>query len=149
MKDFDNQVKEFWNISEKDWLNLTNHQQSSAFLHTKKYPGGASIHRIDESFPLKPSLVVKILQEFLPVFHKFHSISLMVLTSLLALSIASTNMLSGTINLGLAVKDKVKKRSILGINTKFANNFRFYSSNKIRKTQNEHLNIVYQNLSSQ
>ena len=27
------------------------------FLHTKKDSGGASIHRIDESFPLKPSLV--------------------------------------------------------------------------------------------
>ena len=26
------------------------------FLHTKKDSGGASIHRIDESFPLKPSL---------------------------------------------------------------------------------------------
>ena len=27
------------------------------FLHTQKDPGGASIHRIDKSFPLKPSLV--------------------------------------------------------------------------------------------
>ena len=27
------------------------------FLHTKKDSGGASIHRIDKSFPLKPSLV--------------------------------------------------------------------------------------------
>ena len=27
------------------------------FLHTQKDSGGASIHRIDESFPLKPSLV--------------------------------------------------------------------------------------------
>ena len=27
------------------------------FLHTKKYPGGVSIDRIDESFPLKPSLI--------------------------------------------------------------------------------------------
>ena len=26
------------------------------FLHTKKDSGGASIHRIDKSFPLKPSL---------------------------------------------------------------------------------------------
>ena len=26
------------------------------FLHTQKDSGGASIHRIDESFPLKPSL---------------------------------------------------------------------------------------------
>ena len=26
------------------------------FLHKKKYPGWASIYRIDESFPLKPSL---------------------------------------------------------------------------------------------
>ena len=69
---------------------------------------------------LNKCLEVKILQGFLPVFHKFHSISLMVLTSLLALSIASTNMLSGTINLGLAVKDKVQKRSILGINTNSA-----------------------------
>ena len=29
------------------------------FLHTKKDSGGASIHRIDESFPLKPSLGLK------------------------------------------------------------------------------------------
>ena len=28
------------------------------FLHKKKYPGGASIHRIDKLFPLKPSLVL-------------------------------------------------------------------------------------------
>ena len=34
------QLKELWNILEKDWLNL-----------------GASIHWIDELFPLKPSLV--------------------------------------------------------------------------------------------
>ena len=27
------------------------------FLHTQKDSGGASIHKIDESFPLKPSLV--------------------------------------------------------------------------------------------
>ena len=27
------------------------------FLHAKKDSGGASIHRIDESFPLMPSLV--------------------------------------------------------------------------------------------
>ena len=27
------------------------------FLHTKQDSGGASIHRIDKSFPLKPSLV--------------------------------------------------------------------------------------------
>ena len=27
------------------------------FLHTKKDSGGASIHRIDESFPMKPTLV--------------------------------------------------------------------------------------------
>ena len=27
------------------------------FLHPQKDSGGASIHRIDESFPLKPSLV--------------------------------------------------------------------------------------------
>ena len=30
------------------------------FLHTKIDSGGASIHRIDESFPLKPSLVTRI-----------------------------------------------------------------------------------------
>ena len=28
------------------------------FLHTKKDPGGASIRRIEESFPLRPSLVL-------------------------------------------------------------------------------------------
>ena len=32
------------------------------FLFTKKDTGGASIHRIDESFPLKPSLEVKLSQ---------------------------------------------------------------------------------------
>ena len=32
------------------------------FLHTQKDSGGASIHRIDESFPLKPSLVLEIVQ---------------------------------------------------------------------------------------
>ena len=56
------QVKELWHISEKDWLNLTDCQQCLAFLHTKKYPGGASIHRIDESFPLKPTLECTVLQ---------------------------------------------------------------------------------------
>ena len=30
------------------------------FLHTKKDSGGPSIHRIDESFPLKPSLVIPL-----------------------------------------------------------------------------------------
>ena len=30
------------------------------FLHTQKDSEGASIHRIDESFPLKPSLVPKL-----------------------------------------------------------------------------------------
>ena len=30
------QVKELWNISEKDWLNLTNNQKGSAFFTHKK-----------------------------------------------------------------------------------------------------------------
>ena len=34
------------------------------FLHTQKDSGGASIHRIDESFPLKPSLEVKCTKDF-------------------------------------------------------------------------------------
>ena len=48
------------------------------FLHTKKDSGGASIHRINESFLLKPSLVstivLKVLQKqnwtliFLPTY---------------------------------------------------------------------------------
>merc|ERR1719430_1184813 len=37
------------------------------------------------------------------VFQRFHSLSLIFLTSLLARSIASISMLSGTMNLGLAV----------------------------------------------
>ena len=52
------QVKELWNISEKDWLNLTNHQQGFGVFYKKK-TGGASIHRINKLFPLKPSLVLK------------------------------------------------------------------------------------------
>ena len=32
------------------------------FLHTKKDSGGASIHRINKSFPLEPSLVIKLKQ---------------------------------------------------------------------------------------
>ena len=32
------QVKELWNISEKDWLNLTNCQQGSEFFTNKKVP---------------------------------------------------------------------------------------------------------------
>ena len=37
------------------------------------------------------------------VFQRFHSLSLIFLTSLLALSMASISMLSGTMNRGLAV----------------------------------------------
>ena len=51
------QVKELGNISEKDWLDSTNRQQDLVIFTHKKYPGGTSIHRIDESFPLRPSLV--------------------------------------------------------------------------------------------
>ena len=51
------QVKELWNISEKDWLNLSNWQFLLSFFTHKKHPRGASIHEIKESFPLKPSLV--------------------------------------------------------------------------------------------
>ena len=35
------------------------------FLHTQKDSGGASIHRINESFPLKPSLVLSEIGYFL------------------------------------------------------------------------------------
>ena len=38
------------------YLNSTS-TRFGIFLHTKKYPGGMSIHRINEPFPLKPSLV--------------------------------------------------------------------------------------------
>ena len=41
----------------KFWESVSNRQQGSAFFTHKKYPGRASIHRIDELFPLKPSLV--------------------------------------------------------------------------------------------
>ena len=51
-------VKEFWNISEKDWLNLSNRQFFFGVFKHKKHPGGASIHEIKESFPLKPSLEI-------------------------------------------------------------------------------------------
>ena len=48
---------ELWNISEKDWLNLSNRQFLLAFFTHKKHPRGVSIHEIKELFPLKPSLV--------------------------------------------------------------------------------------------
>ena len=74
------------NVSEKDWLNLTDRQQGSAFLHTKIYQGGASIHRIDESFPLKPPLhILKILY--------FYNNTRSVLTGLLILSKPYTSKL--------------------------------------------------------
>ena len=50
-------VKELWNISEKDWLNLSNRQFLLSFFTQKKHPRGVSIHEIKELFPLKPSLV--------------------------------------------------------------------------------------------
>ena len=46
----------------KFWESVSNHQQGSAFFTHKKYPGGASIPRTNESFPLKPSLMAIISQ---------------------------------------------------------------------------------------
>ena len=51
-------MKELWNISEKDWLNLSNRQFLLAFFTQKKHPEDASIHRRKESFPVKPFLTI-------------------------------------------------------------------------------------------
>ena len=50
------QVKELWNISEKDWLTYLTGDFYCHF-YTQKHPRGASIHEIKELFPLKPALV--------------------------------------------------------------------------------------------
>ena len=50
------QVKELWILSEKDWLNLTNGQQGSAFFYTQKNTQEGRAFIGDESFPLKQSL---------------------------------------------------------------------------------------------
>ena len=49
-------------------INLTQLTVSKVwrFLNTKKYPGGASIHRIDESFPLKTSLTWLLWSVWIP-----------------------------------------------------------------------------------
>ena len=49
------QVKELWNISEKDWLNLSNKWFLLRFFYTQKNSRG-SIHKRKESFPVKPFL---------------------------------------------------------------------------------------------
>ena len=59
---FINNLKQY--VKEKNYeiyqkkIDLTelNFNKVWRFLHTKKYSGGASIHRIDKSFLLKPSL---------------------------------------------------------------------------------------------
>ena len=63
MIDFDIfcQVKELWNVSEKDWLKLSNRRFLLSFFIHKKHPRGASIHEIKEPFPLKPSLIETLL----------------------------------------------------------------------------------------
>ena len=60
MKDFDNfmsrkRIMKY--IKKKIDLAYLTVNKVRRFLHTKKYPGEARIHRIDESFPLKPSLI--------------------------------------------------------------------------------------------
>ena len=46
------QLKEFLNISEKDWLNLTNRQQVSAFFtHKKNIQEGQGFKGLTNRFP--------------------------------------------------------------------------------------------------
>ena len=59
------QVKKLWNISEKDWLNLSNQQFLLSFLHTKNTQEGWAFMRSRYRFPWS--------HQFLPNFDRWQS----------------------------------------------------------------------------